>query len=90
MRPTRLRVDQGSNAGTASVTMNSISSLNTLSPQNAGPNLASVINSGVRMHLYTGDADFDINAAGVEAMLDAFQSQYTSLNGRTSSSPIGQ
>ncbi|KAF9524176.1 serine carboxypeptidase [Crepidotus variabilis] len=46
--------------------------------RNSAPDLEYVINSGVRTLIYDGDADFIVNYVGVESMVDALQSQFTS------------
>jgi carboxypeptidase C (cathepsin A) len=45
--------------------------------RNSRPNLESVINSGVRTCIFDGDADYIVNFSGVEAMVDALQTQFT-------------
>ncbi|KAG5350759.1 hypothetical protein C0989_009406 [Termitomyces sp. Mn162] len=47
--------------------------------RNSRPNLETVINAGVRVIIYDGDADFIVNFNGVEAMVDALQTKFTSL-----------
>ncbi|KAH9853362.1 serine carboxypeptidase [Lenzites betulinus] len=44
---------------------------------NSRPNLEKVINAGVRTIVYDGDADYILNFHGVEAMVDALQTQFT-------------
>ncbi|KAH9887597.1 serine carboxypeptidase [Cubamyces lactineus] len=44
---------------------------------NSRPNLETVINAGVRTIVYDGDADYILNFHGVEAMVDALQTQFS-------------
>ena len=44
---------------------------------NSRPNLETVINAGVRTIVYDGDADYILNFHGVEAMVDALDTQFT-------------
>ncbi|KAL1938629.1 hypothetical protein VTO73DRAFT_11444 [Trametes versicolor] len=44
---------------------------------NSRPNLEKVIKAGVRTIVYDGDADYILNFHGVEAMVDALQTQFT-------------
>ncbi|KAJ3476797.1 hypothetical protein NLI96_g10906 [Meripilus lineatus] len=46
---------------------------------NSRPHLETVINAGVRTIIYDGDADYILNFNGVEAMVDALQTQFTSV-----------
>ncbi|KAK7439809.1 hypothetical protein VKT23_017385 [Stygiomarasmius scandens] len=46
--------------------------------RNSRPNLEKVINAGVRTIVYDGDADYILNFNGVEAMVDALDTQFTS------------
>ncbi|KZV62252.1 serine carboxypeptidase [Peniophora sp. CONT] len=45
---------------------------------NSRPNLETVINSGVRTIVFDGDADFILNFKGVEAMVDALDTKFSS------------
>ena len=45
---------------------------------NSRPDLETVIDAGVRTIIYDGDADFILNFNGVEAMVNALQTQFTS------------
>ncbi|KAF9524177.1 serine carboxypeptidase [Crepidotus variabilis] len=45
--------------------------------RNSAPDLAYVVNSGVRTLIFDGDADFIVNYAGVESMVDALQTQFS-------------
>ncbi|KAI0829246.1 serine carboxypeptidase [Trametes gibbosa] len=45
---------------------------------NSRPNLEKVINAGVRTIVYDGDADYILNFHGVEAMVNALQTRFTS------------
>ncbi|KAF5356576.1 hypothetical protein D9758_008269 [Tetrapyrgos nigripes] len=45
--------------------------------RNSRPNLETVINAGVRTIVYDGDADYILNFNGVEAMVDALSTQFT-------------
>ena len=45
---------------------------------NSRPNLETVIDSGVRTVVFDGDADFILNFKGVEAMVDALDTKFTS------------
>ncbi|TFK75531.1 serine carboxypeptidase [Pluteus cervinus] len=45
--------------------------------RNSRPDLESVINAGVRTLIFNGDADFIVNYVGVEAMVDALNTQFT-------------
>lgn len=47
--------------------------------RNSRPNLEKVINAGVRVLLLDGDADYICNYVGFESMVDALQTQFTSL-----------
>ncbi|KAL0566456.1 hypothetical protein V5O48_015558 [Marasmius crinis-equi] len=47
--------------------------------RNSRPLLEKVIDAGVRVILYNGDADFILNFNGVEAMVDALNTKYTSV-----------
>ncbi|PPQ68463.1 hypothetical protein CVT24_005560 [Panaeolus cyanescens] len=47
--------------------------------RNSRPDLETVINSGVRTLIYDGDADFIVNYMGVEAMVDALDTQFSAL-----------
>ncbi|KAJ8081217.1 hypothetical protein PM082_018060 [Marasmius tenuissimus] len=47
--------------------------------RNSRPNLETVINSGVRVIVYDGDADYILNFNGVEAMVDALNTKFTSI-----------
>ncbi|KAG6889891.1 hypothetical protein C0995_013867 [Termitomyces sp. Mi166 len=47
--------------------------------RNSRPNLETVINAGVRVIVYDGDADYILNFNGVEAMVNALQTKFTSL-----------
>ncbi|EJD46912.1 alpha/beta-hydrolase [Auricularia subglabra TFB-10046 SS5] len=44
--------------------------------KNFAPDLAVIVDSGVRTHIFAGDADFICNAFGVEATLDHLQSKF--------------
>ncbi|KAJ3575512.1 hypothetical protein NP233_g1062 [Leucocoprinus birnbaumii] len=46
--------------------------------RNSRPDLESVINAGVRTIIYDGDADFILNYVGVEAMVDALNTKFSS------------
>ncbi|OBZ77753.1 Carboxypeptidase S1 [Grifola frondosa] len=46
--------------------------------RNSRPNLETVINAGVRTIVYDGDADYILNFNGVEAMVNALQTKFTS------------
>ncbi|KAJ3560892.1 hypothetical protein NP233_g10540 [Leucocoprinus birnbaumii] len=46
---------------------------------NSRPDLETVIKAGVRTIVYDGDADYILNFNGVEAMVDALQTQFTDL-----------
>ncbi|PFH53266.1 hypothetical protein AMATHDRAFT_1338 [Amanita thiersii Skay4041] len=45
--------------------------------RNSRPNLETVINANVRTIVFDGDADYILNFDGVEAMVDALQTQFT-------------
>ncbi|KXN92916.1 Carboxypeptidase S1 [Leucoagaricus sp. SymC.cos] len=45
---------------------------------NSRPNLETVINAGVRTVVYDGDADYILNFNGVEAMVDALNTKFSS------------
>jgi len=45
--------------------------------RNSRPDLETVINAGVRTIVYDGDADYILNFNGVEAMVDALDTQFT-------------
>ncbi|PFH47152.1 hypothetical protein AMATHDRAFT_152834 [Amanita thiersii Skay4041] len=45
--------------------------------RNFRPDLETTIKAGVRTLIYAGDADFIVNFMGVEAMVDALQTQFT-------------
>ncbi|KAJ7598714.1 serine carboxypeptidase [Mycena floridula] len=45
--------------------------------RNSRPNLETVINAGVRVIVYDGDADYILNFNGVEAMVDALSTKFT-------------
>ncbi|KAL0577151.1 hypothetical protein V5O48_004827 [Marasmius crinis-equi] len=47
--------------------------------RNSRPDLEKVIDSGVRVIIYDGDADYILNFHGVEAMVDALDTKFTSL-----------
>lgn len=47
--------------------------------RNSRPDLESVIDAGVRTVIYDGDADYILNYMGVEAMVDALETQFSSL-----------
>ncbi|KAG5722929.1 Carboxypeptidase S1 [Termitomyces sp. T112] len=47
--------------------------------RNSRPNLETVIDAGVRVIVFDGDADYICNFHGVEAMVDALQTKFTSL-----------
>uniref|UniRef100_A0A0W0F6L1 Carboxypeptidase n=1 Tax=Moniliophthora roreri TaxID=221103 RepID=A0A0W0F6L1_MONRR len=47
--------------------------------RNSRPDLETVINAGVRVLIYDGDADYILNFNGVEAMVDALQTKFTSV-----------
>jgi carboxypeptidase C (cathepsin A) len=47
--------------------------------RNSRPDLETVIKAGVRTIIYDGDADYILNWNGVEAMVDALNTQFTSL-----------
>lgn len=47
--------------------------------RNWRPDLETVINAGVRTLIFDGDADYILNFNGVEAMVDALQTKFTSL-----------
>ncbi|KAK1227362.1 hypothetical protein PQX77_009646 [Marasmius sp. AFHP31] len=47
--------------------------------RNSRPDLETVINSGVRVIVYDGDADYILNFNGVEAMVDALNTKFTSI-----------
>ncbi|KAF5360521.1 hypothetical protein D9756_004504 [Leucocoprinus leucothites] len=47
--------------------------------RNSRPELETVINAGVRTIIYDGDADFILNFNGVEAMVDALDTKFSSL-----------
>ncbi|KAG6914593.1 hypothetical protein DXG01_016427 [Tephrocybe rancida] len=47
--------------------------------RNSRPNLETVINAGVRTIVFDGDADYILNFNGVEAMVDALNTTFTSL-----------
>ncbi|KAF8636217.1 hypothetical protein AX17_003703 [Amanita inopinata Kibby_2008] len=47
--------------------------------RNSAPDLETVIKAGVRTIIYDGDADYILNFDGVEAMVDALQTQVTGL-----------
>ncbi|KAF4577502.1 hypothetical protein EYR40_003042 [Pleurotus pulmonarius] len=47
--------------------------------RNSRPDLETVINAGVRTLIFDGDADYILNFNGVEAMVDALQTKFTSL-----------
>jgi len=44
--------------------------------RNSSPNLESVINAGIRTIIYDGDADYDFNFIGVEAMVDNLHTRF--------------
>ncbi|KAK7045775.1 hypothetical protein VNI00_007176 [Paramarasmius palmivorus] len=46
--------------------------------RNSRPDLETVINAGVRVLVYDGDADYILNFNGVEAMVDALNTKFTS------------
>ncbi|PPQ79774.1 hypothetical protein CVT24_010109 [Panaeolus cyanescens] len=45
--------------------------------RNSRPDLETVINAGVRTLIFDGDADYIVNYVGVEAMVDALNTQFT-------------
>ncbi|KAF9063318.1 serine carboxypeptidase [Rhodocollybia butyracea] len=45
----------------------------------SSPDLESVINAGIRVTIYDGDADYILNFNGVEAMTNSLETQFTSL-----------
>ncbi|KAF9258401.1 serine carboxypeptidase [Marasmius fiardii PR-910] len=45
--------------------------------RNSRPNLETVINAGVRVIVYDGDADYILNFNGVEAMVDALNTKFS-------------
>ncbi|KAH9480108.1 Carboxypeptidase S1 [Psilocybe cubensis] len=47
--------------------------------KNSRPDLETVINAGVRTIVYDGDADYILNFNGVEAMVNALDTQFTTL-----------
>ncbi|KAL0566430.1 hypothetical protein V5O48_012347 [Marasmius crinis-equi] len=47
--------------------------------RNSRPDLETVIDAGVRVIVYDGDADYILNFNGVEAMVDALNTQFTPL-----------
>ncbi|QRW08929.1 Serine carboxypeptidase [Ceratobasidium sp. AG-Ba] len=47
--------------------------------RNSRPDLEKVINSGVRVLVLAGDADYTCNYIGIESMVDALQTKFTSL-----------
>ncbi|KAG8716775.1 hypothetical protein FRC08_008830, partial [Ceratobasidium sp. 394] len=47
--------------------------------RNSRPDLEKVVNAGVRVLLLAGDADYICNYVGFESMVDAMQTQFTSL-----------
>ncbi|KAF9045221.1 alpha/beta-hydrolase [Panaeolus papilionaceus] len=46
--------------------------------RNSRPDLETVINAGVRTLIFDGDADYIVNYMGVEAMVDALETKFTS------------
>ncbi|KAF8227953.1 alpha/beta-hydrolase [Tricholoma matsutake] len=46
--------------------------------RNSRPDLETVINAGIRTIIYDGDADYILNFYGVEAMVDALNTQFSS------------
>ncbi|KXN85070.1 Carboxypeptidase S1 [Leucoagaricus sp. SymC.cos] len=47
--------------------------------RNSRPDLETVINAGVRTIIYDGDADYILNFNGVEAMVDALNTKFSSI-----------
>ncbi|KIY61341.1 alpha/beta-hydrolase [Cylindrobasidium torrendii FP15055 ss-10] len=45
--------------------------------RNYAPQLATVVNAGVRTLIYCGDADFVLNYVGLEAMLDNLDNEFS-------------
>lgn len=46
--------------------------------RNTRPQLEAVINAGIRVVIYAGDADYMCNYAGIEAMVNSLSTQFTS------------
>ncbi|GAA98536.1 uncharacterized protein L969DRAFT_95229 [Mixia osmundae IAM 14324] len=46
---------------------------------NSSPQLQTVINAGVRVHVFSGDRDYILNSVGVEALVSSLSTQSSSL-----------